>query len=79
MWLGKSQQLSTIRMMFVNILLAVCMLGGIVGLSESRFCVFGKLSPVDFLVVCKSVSVLFQSIVMLIVVMMGRWSDHSAC
>ena len=35
-----------------------------IGLSESRLCVFGKLCPVSFLVVCKSLSVLLQSIVM---------------
>ena len=38
--------LSAIIMMFVKILLAVCMLVGIVGLSESGLCVFCKLCPV---------------------------------
>ena len=54
---------------------------GYYGLSESRLCVFGKLCPVIFLVVCKCSSVLLQSIVccMLMVVMMGRWLNDSAC
>ena len=38
--------------------------GGYCGLSESELCVFGKLCPVDFLVVCECSSVLLQSIVM---------------
>ena len=38
--------------------------GGYCGLSKFGLCVFGKLCPVGFLVVCKSVSVLLQSIVM---------------
>ena len=33
-------------------------IGGYCGLSESGVCVFGKLCPVDFLVVCKSLTVL---------------------
>ena len=33
------------------------------GLSESELCVFGKLCPVSFLVVCKCSSVLLQSVV----------------
>ena len=33
-------------------------------MSESGLCVFGKLCPVGFLVVCKCSSVLLQSIVM---------------
>ena len=37
--------------------------GGYCGLSESGLCVFGKLCPVGFLIVCKS-SVSFQAIVM---------------
>ena len=51
--------------------------GGYCGLSEG----VSKLCPVCFLVVCKCSSILLQSIVMLyvIVVMMGRWSDDSAC
>ena len=35
--------------------------------------------PVGFLVAFECLSVLLQSIVMLIVVLMGRWSDDSAC
>ena len=42
----------------MKILLAVCMLVGIV------VCVFGKLCKIGFLVVCKCWSVLLQSIVM---------------
>ena len=34
------------------------------GLSESGICVFGKMYPVGFLVVCKCWSVLLQSVVM---------------
>ena len=34
------------------------------GLSESELCVFGKLCPVGFLVVCECPSVLLQSILM---------------
>ena len=34
------------------------------GLSESELCVFGKLCPVRFLVVCECLSVLLQSVVM---------------
>ena len=37
--------------------------GGYCGLSDSE-CVFGKLCPVDFLVVCECSSVLLQSVVM---------------
>ena len=37
--------------------------GGYGGLSESGLCVFSKLCPVGFLVVCKCPSVLLQSIV----------------
>ena len=36
-------------------------------LSESELCVFGKLCPVGFLVVCECSSVLFQTIVMVYV------------
>ena len=39
-------------------------IGGYCGLSESRLCVFRKLCPVSFLVVCKSLLVLLQSVVM---------------
>ena len=38
--------------------------GGYCGLSESGICVFSKLCPVGFLVVCKCSSGLLQSIVM---------------
>ena len=49
--------------------------GGYCGVSKSGLCVFGKLCPVGFLVVCECLSVLFQSVVMsmLIVVLMGKW------
>ena len=67
---------STIRLMFVKILLAVYV-GGYCGLSQCRLCVFGKLCAVDFLVVCKSLSGLLQPV--LIVVMMGRLSNDGAC
>ena len=53
--------------------------GGYGGLSESGLCVFCKLCPVCFLVVGKGPSVLFKSCRMLIVVIMGKWSDDSAC
>ena len=43
--------LSDISMMFVKIMLAVCIIGGYGGLSESGLCVFRKLCPVSFLVV----------------------------
>ena len=36
-------------------------IGGYCSLSESRLCVFGKLCPVGFLVVCKCASDLLQS------------------
>ena len=42
-------------------------------LSESGLCVFRELCPVSFLIVGECPSVLLQSVVMLIVVMMGRW------
>ena len=54
-------------------------IGGYGGLSESRLCVFRKLGPVSFLVVGECSSVLLESVVMLIVVMMGKWYDDSAC
>ena len=38
--------------------------GGFCGLSESKLGVFGKLSPVSFLVVCECSSVLLQFVVM---------------
>ena len=50
--------LPAISMMFVKILLAVCMLVGMGGLSESGLCVFCKLCPVCFLVVGNGPSVL---------------------
>ena len=34
------------------------------GLSDSRFCVFGKLCPVGFLIFCESPLVLLYSVVM---------------
>ena len=48
---------------------------GYCGLTESGLCVFSKLCPVGFLVVCKCSLVLLQSIFsrMLIVVMMGTF------
>ena len=49
------------------------------GLSESGLCVFCKLWPVCSLVVGKGPSVLLLSCRMLIVVIMGKWSDDSAC
>ena len=49
------------------------------GLGESGLCVFRELCPANFLVVCKCLSVLLKFIVMLIVVMMGKWSDDSMC
>ena len=47
--------------------------GGYCGLSENELSVFGKLCPVGFLVDCECSSVLLQFLVMLILVMMGRW------
>ena len=38
--------------------------GGYCGLSESELCVFGKLCPVGFLVVCECSLVLLQPVVM---------------
>ena len=75
MWLGKSLQL--ICILRFGILCFVChqddvcensigsvYVGGYCGLSESGLCIFGKLCPVSFLVVCKCLSVLLQSVVM---------------
>ena len=47
------------------------------GLSESELCVFGKLCPIGFLVVCECSSVLLQSSVMSFVDCGddGWWSD----
>ena len=54
--------------------------GGYYGLIESGLCVFGKLCPVGFLVVCKSFVVVCSHVVCLLtVVMIGRWSDDSTC
>ena len=56
--------------------------GGYGGLSESELCVFCGLCPVSFLIVGEGSLVLLLSVVcsrMLIVVIMGRWSDDSAC
>ena len=39
--------------------------GGYCGLSESELCLFGKLCPVSFLVVCECSSVLLKSVVRL--------------
>ena len=50
--------LSAISMMFVKILLAVCILVGNSGMSESRVCVFRELCPVSNLIVGKCPSVL---------------------
>ena len=50
-----------------------------VGLSESGLCVFREWCPVSFLVVGESLAVLLQSCCMLIVVIMGKWSDDSVC
>ena len=68
MWSGKSLQLqcilpfgilcsSAISMMFVKIMLAVCMLVGIVVWAKAD-CVFRELCPVSFLVVGESPPVL---------------------
>ena len=61
MWLGKSLQLSLGIMCFICHQNDVCenyigsvYVGGYCRLGESGFCVFGKLCPVGFLVVCKS-------------------------
>ena len=61
--------------------MTVCNVGGYGGQSESGLCVLGKLCTVGFLVVCKCLSVLLQSIVMPYVdwVIMGMWSDDSVC
>ena len=50
-------------------------------LSESGLCDFGKLCQVRILVVCKfsSVCCSLYSCRMLIMVIMGKWSDDSAC
>ena len=39
-------------------------IGGYCGLTKNELCVFGKLCPVGFLVVCVCSSVLLQSVVM---------------
>ena len=63
MWSGKNQQLLCITLwyfVFVCHQNDVCedsigsvYVGGYCGLSESELCVFGRLCPVDFLVVCE--------------------------
>ena len=53
---------SAIRMIFVKILLAVCMVVG--NAVRVKADVLGKLCPILFFVVCKCSSVLLQSIVM---------------
>ena len=65
MWSGKSLQLMCILSFGILCLSDVCenyigsvYVGGYCRLSESGPCVFGKLCPVGFLVVCKSLSVL---------------------
>ena len=50
--------LSAMSMMFVKIMLAVCILVGCGGLSESGLCVFPEWCPVSFLVVGECLSVL---------------------
>ena len=71
MWSGKSLPLllilpfgmvclSAISMMFVKIMLAVCMLVGMVVLAKADF-VFRELFPVNFLVVGESLSVVVCS------------------
>ena len=67
MWLGKSLQLRCIFVCHQN---DVCedsiisvYVGGYRDLSESEPCVFGKLCPVDFLVVCECSSSFFVHVV----------------
>ena len=50
--------LSAISMLFVKIMLAVCMLVGMVVWTKADSCVFRELCPVSFLVVGESPSVL---------------------
>ena len=45
-------------MMYVKNYVGSVYVGGYCGLSERGLCVFGKLCPVGFIVVCKSSSVL---------------------
>ena len=61
MWLGKSLQLLCILPFGI---LCLPYVGGYCGLRESELCVFGKLCPVVFLVVCECSSILLQSVVM---------------
>ena len=49
------------------------------GLSESGLCVFRELCTCSLFVVGERPSVLLRSCGMLIVVMMAKWSDDSAC
>ena len=60
-------------------MLAVCMLVGMVVRAKADSCVFRELCPISVLVVGESLSVLLLSCRMLIVVMMCKWSDDSAC
>ena len=53
--------------------------GGYGGLRKSGLFVFRELYPVSFLVLGEFPSVLLYSVVMSMVVMMGKWSDDSAC
>ena len=65
MWSGKSLHiafgmlcLSAISMMVVKIMLAVCMLVGMVVRAKADSCVFRELCPISVLVVGESLSVL---------------------
>ena len=54
--------------------------GGFCSLCKSEPCVFGKLCPVSFIVVCEFSSTLLQYVVMsYVIVVMCRWSDDSTC
>ena len=87
MWSVKSMQmlcilpfgmlcLSAISMMFVKKYVGSVYVGGYGGLGKD---VFRELCQISFLLVGESPSVLLKSVVMLIVVIMGKWSDDSAC
>ena len=56
--------LPAISLMFVKIMLAVCILVGMVVWAISGLCVFCELCPVSFLVVSECPSILLQSVVM---------------
>ena len=90
MWSGKSLQLLCIlpfgmlclsanSMMFVKKYVGSVYVGGYGGLSESGLCVFRELCPVGFLEGGENLSFLLESFRLLIVVMMGKWSDDNAC